>query len=206
MKHHEFHVAGKGFVVAVHYLDHVVSKDGKTSLLDFSTITSGSDGVIVLFLGAKLVFQEELVVRGVYHAVKDKLEHGITASENPAINALMHIFGTSQIDAIKQEVVPRSFHEPRAENDGLAMILVSGSDKVSALVGVVSAFRDRFSHDVLRAPDTPVALDAAVVRAWTWHKEPLLAIPGQEHDEREWLARTASARMALFSLNLQQKS
>ena len=37
-------VAGKGFVVAVHYLDHVVSKDGKTSLIDFSTITSGSNG------------------------------------------------------------------------------------------------------------------------------------------------------------------
>ncbi len=206
MKHHEFHVAGKRFVVAVYYLDHITSKDGKTSLLDFSTITSGSDGVIVLFLGAKLVFQEELVVRGLYHATKDKLEHGITASDNPAINALMHIFGTSQIEAIKQEIVPRAFHEPRAENNGVAMILVTGSDKVSALAEVVSAFRDRFAYTIPQAQDTLAVLDAEVVRVWMWHKEPALVMPGQEYDERGWLAGIASARMAIFSLNLQQKN
>jgi hypothetical protein len=175
-------------------------------LLDFSTIISGSSGAIVLFLEAKLVFQEELVVRGVYHAVKDQFEHGITVSDNPAVNVLMHIFGTNQIEIIKQEIVPSSFHEPRVENNGVAMILISNPDKDSSFAEVLSEFREHFSYDLLHTPVIPATLDAVVVRTWMLHKEPPFGSPSQANLEAELLARTAVARMALFSLNLQQKN
>ncbi len=206
MNHHEFNVAGKSVAVVLHYLDHVVSKDGKTSLIDFSTITSGSNGVITLFLEAKLLFQEDLVVMGVYHAFKDKLEHGITVGDNPAMNILMHIFSTSQAGAIKQDIIPSAFHEPRAENNGVVMILVSESDKVPAIAEAFSAFRHHFSYDLLKQRNAPATLDAALLWVWAGHDEPQVNSPDQARRGTDWLAKTASARMAIFSLSLQQKT
>jgi len=189
-----------------YYIDHVVSKDGMTSLIDFSTITSEYNGVIALFLQAKLVFLEGLVVCGVFHAFKDKLVHGITASDNPVINILMHIFSTNQVGVIKQDIIPDSFHGPREVNDGVVMIIVYEPKKVPGIADVFSAFNDHFSHQLLQPRDTPVMTDAALIRAWVGHDEPHVEFLNEASGVAGWLTKAASARMAIFSLTLQQKN
>ncbi|NMC05767.1 MAG: hypothetical protein GYA24_11170 [Candidatus Lokiarchaeota archaeon] len=205
MKSHELHVAGKSIVVELHYLDHVVSKDGKLSLLDFSNVTNAETDINVLFIDAKLVIQEDLIFNGVSHAIIDKLEHGKVANDNPAINILMHIFGTNQIDAIKQLIVPTSYLDPGAKNEDVALVLVSDRSVPASRDGFFSAFGGKFRFDIVPRPGVPLPLHAKVVQAWTVHKDLPQKAAFISTNDAKTLARIALARMAIFSLNLQQK-
>lgn len=205
MSLHEFRVAGRAFCVGVYYLDHIKSKDGKTSLIDFSTQTSGHGGAVVIFLEVGLVFQEDLVVKGIYHAIKDKLVHRITASEDPVLNILMHSFSTSQIGAIKQGVVPRSFHEPGGEINGVVLFIVTQAGEAPAVSGIWGSFSSLFSCDLVQPGNARVAPDAASLRAWSNIHAIAPGSTGQAGRGEELAVKAACARMAVFSLSMQQK-
>ncbi|MEX2717206.1 MAG: hypothetical protein Q6370_012960 [Candidatus Sigynarchaeota archaeon] len=183
-----------------------MSKDGKMSLIDFSTSKSEFNGVITLFLEAKLVFQEDIVVNGVFHAFKDKLVHGIIVSENPVINILMHIFSTNQIGVIKQYIIPDSFHKPREVNDGVVMIIVYESENVQDITDIISAFNNHFSYQPIQPQYTPFLMDGALFHAWVGHDEPRVEMLSERYGVADWLIKVAAARMAIFSLTMQQKN
>jgi hypothetical protein len=71
------------------------------------------------------VLSEDLLVTGIYHALKDRDMYGVKISKNFAIDVLAHLMCTDQINFIQDHAIPGKLMEPGVELENVVMIFIT---------------------------------------------------------------------------------
>jgi len=207
---YDIDVNGRRFLVSFHVFGKMRPKElPGPSITDYTLNIYEKHAIHAIFLNNDMMLDENIFLYGIYHALEDHCKHNIDASPVFAINIIMHVYCTRQVNILKEKVIPRSFNESSDEELPVVMILIGEDVAKENHDEIINEINENFFLEPLDA-QIDHGLDAggrisAIIDSIPALSTQTMKAPSYSHDI-EWVTKVLQAKMALFSLNLQLKS
>jgi len=207
---YDIKVSERKFLVSFHYFKKMQPKQ-----LPFSSITDYASNIYekyaihAIFLIHDMFLGEKIFLHGIYHALEDQYQHNIQASPVFAINVLMHVYCTRQVNILKERLIPRSFLEATDENIPLVMILIGEDVSKEYFNKIIDEIYEDFFIELLNVQDENLLdADEEISNIFEsingWITQDVMLPSNLANTDRA--VKVLQSKMALFSLNLQLKS
>jgi len=205
--YYEIQVKGLQYLVQIHHFKSIKIKPGSSAnLVDFGKDCLRKYGLDFVFLSEKQVLSDNLLITGIYHALKDQYEYSLQASTNFPMNVLMHVFCTSQAHIIKEEITQGLLSNENVEYLDLVIICIGESMMREYFSKVLEDLKAMFLVENATREDDSLILNNN--RLLSANQQPAFKskYPGEKSGfSIDWGKKVAKSRMALYSLSLQTK-
>jgi len=206
---HDISVNGRRILVSFHFFMKMQpSQRPGPSITDYTLNIFRKHAIHAIFLNGAMMIPEKAFVCGIYHTIKDMDNNNIHASPVFALNVLMHAYCTSQVNMLKEKVIPGSFHDALDDESPIVMILVSFNGVKENHDEILDEVQRDFLIEPSDVQDEKIEVDAdkiSNVIDSIYARNSQVGMIASKLSDNEWINKLLYSKMALYSLSLQLK-
>ncbi|MFX0099401.1 MAG: hypothetical protein ACFFCS_07440 [Candidatus Hodarchaeota archaeon] len=206
-KTHRIQVEEETFLVHIFYFKKVKFKsDQHESFISYSRECKERLDSTLIFMNLDKMVNEDLLISGIFHSLKDRYKYNVKISKNFAIDVLAHVICTDQINFIQDHVIPRKLMQSGVELENVVLIFITNENTKISLEKIKIDIDNLLAFEIIDQQEYFKANSGKILDFYINNVFKDVKNPGDDFSTLKRIQALLLSRMATFSLQLQLKS